>query len=140
MSPILHIGPDVPETAQHGMLLVGPMISVIFKDPISGRTSPPIDALVDTGSSITCLDEGFVAMLMIDGGKPSSMKVPLGQDQVVFEYELELLVSSIDETTRLKVLSAKLINQGIGALLGRDFLKDKVMIYNGRDGNVTICR
>jgi aspartyl protease len=117
------------------------MVTARFKLPNSDLATEPLFALIDTGASTTVLDEALAfALVPKSNWRATEVKDPIVGTRTTHELELELCVPQIDETTTLTVITGPLVAQGIHALLGRDFLADKVLIYDGRAGTVTLCR
>lgn len=139
MTPIVHIGPRVVESASNRMRTAGPLIVVRFRMPESDLVTPPCIALVDTGATTTCLDEHLAEAFGESYGEVAEVDTPQGSIAGRL-MNLDLTVPQLDQTTRLRVLSRDLYQQGIHALLGRDFLADKVLIYDGKRGTVMLCR
>ncbi len=115
----------------------------------AGATAPqpvPIQALVDTGASHTCVDPTILAVLGLTPTGTAPVHTPTtGQTpQQVNQYDVGLLIPGADVghpplvRNPLPVLESALTVQGIQALIGRDVLSDCVMIYNGATGLFTL--
>lgn len=140
MAPVHHIGPKIEADAGAGMLKHGPAVVVQIKNPASGRASIPLLAVIDTGASISAIDTVLAAALFDEGeGKVTSAMLATGTLETR-ELCAEFTVPQIDTVQTLTMITMPLAQQGIQVLLGRDFLADKVMIYDGKTGRVTLCR
>lgn len=103
-----------------------------------------IRALVDTGASCTCIDPNVLSALGLSptGSSPvhtpSTGGVAINIDQydvglILFTQTLSLTIGS------LAVIATKLEIQGIQALIGRDVLKQCLLIYDGQLGVFTLA-
>jgi hypothetical protein len=103
------------------------------------KTSDQVLALIDTGASISIVRRGFADQLgahavdttMIYGihdtrGKPSPV------------YQLRYRVESLQEAQFARFVGVDLV-PSIPVVLGREFLADKIMVYDGKVGRVTLA-
>jgi len=103
--------------------------------PVSG------EALVDTGASISCVDETVVQGLGINPvgiaqvGTPSTASTSQLQYPVLFQFPGTTLPS----IEIAHALGSVLRPQGLLALIGRDILSSFVFVYNGLGGFVTLA-
>jgi predicted aspartyl protease len=97
--------------------------------------------LIDTGASQTCVDLDVIRSLGLEPvdeialSTPSQVDVPTSLFAVSISFPqttIQLYASSIE------VAGVILAPQGIIALLGRDFLRGTLFIYNGPGGFFTI--
>lgn len=102
----------------------------------------PIRALIDTGSSITCIDSSVLQALILTPAGNTQINTPsTGSNPVNADlYDIGLLIPP-GATTQiplligtLPVICAKLVSQGFQALIGRDVLAQCVFSYNGSFG------
>jgi aspartyl protease len=100
----------------------------------------PIDALLDTGASCTCVDRSVLEQLSltptgsVSVATPSTETTPELKDQ----YDVALIIPDggaplILETIPV-VASSLFALQGFHALIGRDILNECVFVYAGRGG------
>ena len=95
------------------------------------------DALIDTGASHTCLDQRVandLGLAMFGTGRMTSashadIEVPLFVGKIV----LPNITVNVEGA-----VGARLEEQGLIALIGRDVLQNAVLVYNGVDGSVTL--
>lgn len=103
--------------------------------PISGK------ALVDTGASISAVDVSVLERL---GTQPIGcvrIHTPQGTDlQEIYPAKMLFPGSKLGGVQSLTVVGNPAIaGQGLLALIGRDILKNWLLVYNGASGNVTIA-
>jgi len=94
--------------------------------------------LVDTGASSTCVDPSFLQAIGVPPSGTVDMRTPSTGDGVhsCYQYDIQLAISSADSAfpplyiSLLPVMGTSLLNQGIGGLLGRDVLRDCLLVSN----------
>lgn len=97
-------------------------------------------ALIDTGASISGIDEAHALALGLIPMSSTSVSTPNGVAmQNLYAVKLEFPGTPLPAVPFLMVTGSQLKNQGIDVLLGRDYLGDKVLIYNGPMRLYTIC-
>ena len=101
--------------------------------PVSGF------GLIDTGASVTCIDDDLAKKLglpVIDQMKMYSAS-HAGTTQNV--YPIQMVISGLNFTLNVpRAMGASLAALGIVALIGRDALQMCTLFYNGLNGEVTI--
>ena len=96
-------------------------------------------ALIDTGASVTCVDDTLAQQL----GLPAIDVVQMmsashaATQQNVYPIEIEIVGSAIRINVP-RAIGAALAAQGIVALIGRDFLQHCTLFYNGITGAITL--
>lgn len=127
-------------------------VSLARRDALmtAGREIPagaPIRALVDSGASSSCVDPGILASLgltptgSVTVHTPSTGSAPHTAEQ----YDVSIIVPGTGShhsplvIPAVPVLSAHLALQGIDALIGRDILRDCILIYSGSLGQFTLA-
>ena len=97
------------------------------------------EALVDTGSSVTCIDSGIATALNLPVVDRYDVAVPLGRGELNV-YSAHVYLPELSATFSGHVLGAHLTagQQPHFALIGRDFLRQFRMVYDGRTGDVTL--
>jgi hypothetical protein len=103
---------------------------------------PPISgtALIDTGASISGIDDSYAQQLGLIPVSSAQVSTPSGTTtQNVYAVKLEFPGTGLPPVPFLMVLGNEVKNQGIDVLIGRDYLGDKVLIYNGPMMLYTIC-
>ncbi|MFZ4500519.1 MAG: retroviral-like aspartic protease family protein [Minisyncoccia bacterium] len=105
--------------------------------PIAGIKD--VQALVDTGASVSCID----ALLATELGLPIVDRVPIGGvggRHMVNMYLAQIHVPSLNFTIYGSFAGVNLVEGGQvhKALIGRTFLENFTMTYEGKTGTVTI--
>lgn len=131
-----------------GLQLVGPIIPATLHMLDAHRTkaeaSPPApvagNVLIDTGASTTCLDAGAAqraGLPIVGNGKMNSAT---HDNHAVPLFAGMLRLTNFGDLPVENAMGANLGNQGIIALLGRDVLRNCILVYNGIGGSVTLAR
>ena len=96
-------------------------------------------ALIDTGASITAVDEGVVASLGIQPIGQMKLSTP-SQSRSSWLYAARLTCSAVamPPLEVLDIVGCSLQPQGFIALLGRNFLRNVVLVYDGPGGFFTL--
>ena len=136
-------GSDGSQALQH----VGPTtVAHVFLDTnyVPGESESPdmsggkrVEALIDTGAALSCIDERLANSLNLPKMGPANV-AGVGGSQ---ELELRLVQIYLPEFERLKYASLVAVKLAEGGqrhevLLGREFLMDYRMLYDGRSGVV----
>jgi predicted aspartyl protease len=103
-------------------------------EPVAGR------AIIDTGASVTCIDNDVAAKL----GLPAIDRVTMtsaSHDAIEQNvYPLQIQVVGLPFQINVpRAMGANLAPQGIVALIGRDFLQHCTLFYNGLTGSITLA-
>lgn len=101
--------------------------------PIAGM------ALIDTGASVTCVDESLAQQLQLPAIDVVQMMSAshAATQQNVYPVEIEIVGAAIRISVP-RAIGASLAPQGIIALIGRDFLQHCTLFYNGVTGAITL--
>jgi len=96
-------------------------------------------ALIDTGASITAVDEEVVASLGIQPIGQMKLSTP-SQSRPAWLYAARLTCSAVavPVVEILDIVGCTLQPQGFIALLGRNFLRKVVLVYDGPGGFFTL--
>ena len=143
-------GTKAPGDPRLGLAMQGPVVQVIVGLASSlttqlvqqGHSVPnPISGLglIDTGASTTCIDDATAQEMrlpvidVVHMISASHVSTPAN----VYPIQLQLVGTPIRiEVSR--VMGARLKEQGLIALIGRDFLANCTLFYNGFAGSLTI--
>lgn len=97
-------------------------------------------ALVDTGASITCVEENVLTALKLPTVGISQVLTSGGKVyQNTYPVEISFPQANLPKITFNRVLGGQLKEQGIIALIGRDVLQHFILIYNGPGGFVSLA-
>jgi len=96
-------------------------------------------ALIDTGASITCVDEGVAQELGLPAIDVVSMySASHGRTQQNV-YPVQILLPQFGVSVQApRAMGAALAGQGLLVLIGRDVLQRCTLFYNGPLGQVTL--
>lgn len=143
----------LPLDAANGPVLTAFVgVSLARRDALmsAGREVPAgaaIRALIDTGASSSCVDRGVLASLGLTPTTSVTVHTPsTGEDpHTADQYDVSIIVPGTGSQhaplviPAVAVLSAILKQQGIDAIIGRDILRDCILIYNGSLGLFTMA-
>lgn len=112
--------------------------------------SPPNAAtgtfLIDTGASGTCVDTTLIAALGLQPTGRVGISTPstAGQPHFCDQFDISMFIPSSIPTAgylinAVPVIATDLKAQGLDGLIGRDVLKDCILIYNGPAALFTIA-
>ena len=96
--------------------------------------------VVDTGASLTGVDLGVAQALGLPPFTTAVVCTPTGtEERSVYVVRLEFPGSGLPTRDPARVLGVDLEPLGLAALIGRDFLRELVMVYDGTAGTVTLA-
>ena len=115
----------------------------------AGENVPQVvstQGLVDTGASITCVDQSIISSLGVIKHGEMNVLTPSTQDEHVImdQYDIALVIPSIQGESPhiipvLPVVESTLVKQGFHALIGRDVLSKCMLVYNGQRNQFTLA-
>ncbi len=126
----IRIGISIPRLGQMQRL------KIATPDPVECRL------LIDTGASGTCLDGWIFQNLGLEPSGIANIQTPstsAGKPHVCNEYDVSVTIAHDGLHcifTAIPVIESSFTHHGIDGLLGRDILKDCLLVYNG---NLGIC-
>jgi len=160
--PVINISYSSTERPQYdprALMILGPQISVDILPPLVvekwAKTSKSevgravnLKALIDTGASVTGIDEGVLDQLGYPPIGVSSLATPSGTSQTGV-YMVRLVIPSQRDPgfppnipriviDNVRVIAVKLGKQPYKVLLGRDVLSRMVLVYNGPQALITL--
>lgn len=127
--PIIEVSVGIEQSAGAGLLQSGQQLPT----PRTGW------ALIDTGASITCVDDKAARELglpVIDVAKMTSA-THTEVEQNVYPIQITIVGSALQFNVA-RAMGAALEPQGIIALIGRDVLSVCTLFYNGLTGQITL--
>ena len=157
---IIYNTPERPHFDPRALALLGPQISVDVLPPAvveswaratgaEVRQAYNLAALIDTGASVTGIDEGVLGQLGYPPVNVASLSTPSGTVQTGV-YMVRLVIPS-QRDPRFPANVPRIVIDGVMAvavrlgglqykvLLGRDVLSSIVMVYNGPQALVTLA-
>jgi hypothetical protein len=145
-------GQQVPQPWPQALAVAGPVLNVLIEIPDvlaqsfnNNKQSIPTPvsgiALIDTGASITSFDESAVRSLGLNPNGTALVGTAGGQrTQSTFAARFSFPGTAISSFEHPRVLECDLSGQTVMrsqpviALIGRDFLANCVLVYNGSAG------
>ena len=140
---------DVPGPV--AMQMLGPrlLVTVSLAQPVAaqmtanGQTVPqPIvgQALIDTGASVTCIDEDIAKKLGIQPVDVAKMHSASHKDVEVGVYPIHFDIAGMNVGMDVpKAMGAQLQSQGLIMLIGRDVLQHCSLTYHGFIGEFVLA-
>jgi len=102
--------------------------------PIAGK------ALMDTGASITAVDDSIITSLGVQPVGVTTVHTPSGSaQQNQYPARFNFPGSGLPQLNVHQTIGSILRPQGIIALIGRDALSNVVLVYNGPGGFITLA-
>lgn len=139
---------SLAESREH-LRLFGPQIHVailppshmLAQLPASEHRSVTGTALVDTGASMTTIDESALKTLGVAPVNMTTVATPSGTAfQLLYPAELSFPGTVLPKSVFAEVLgSPHLMTQGLIALIGRDVISEGLLVYNGISGSFTLA-
>lgn len=94
--------------------------------------------MIDTGASSTIIKQGIAQDLGLLPKGQTEAHNPAGQS-THYTYDVDLLLPENIQIPNLLVCEASLGGQDIDGLIGRDVLQYGVLLYNGKENQVTFA-
>jgi len=129
----------------------GPLIAVEVHVPqplatlLSQQGKPvpkpvPGSALIDTGASITAVDDSVITSLGVQPVGVTTVHTPSGSaQQNQYPVRFTFPGTNLPELSGTQAIGSVLLPQGIVALIGRDALRSLILVYNGPAGMITLA-
>jgi predicted aspartyl protease len=132
-------------------MVAGPRLNVEVHvpEPLSillsqqGKPIPkpiPGEALIDTGASITAVDDSVITSLGVQPVGVTTVHTPSGSAQQN-QYPVRFVFpgSGLPDLVIAQAIGSVLLPQGTIALIGREALASIILVYNGRAGMFTLA-
>lgn len=130
MGPQLDVEVHVPQALEDLFSQQGKPVP----KPIAGK------ALIDTGASITAVDDSIIISLGVQPVGVTAVHTPSGSvQQNQYPVRFSFPGSGLPGLSVHQAIGSILLPQGIVALIGRDALSSVVLVYNGPGGFVTLA-
>lgn len=101
----------------------------------------PCHLLIDTGASNTCIDPEKIKLLKLTPSGNTPVHTPSTTPDKMHncnQYDVGIIIPDFWHFHAVPILESSLSHQGIDGLLGRDILKECILIYNGILGSYTL--
>ena len=125
--------PIAGKTPSGALVYSGASVPIIIRSLFGHQIS--VNALIDTGSELTCVDENLIGTWQLN---PIDFQTVPGSQSLAPVYALELEIPALSIRALIGVASRNL--QDPAALLGRAQLSDCVLVYDGPQGRVQLRR
>lgn len=113
--------------------------SQVRRDPSSSKIES-VSALIDTGASVSCIDSELAKALDLVPVDIATISGAGGAKQhLVYLASIVIPQLEIVQYGKFTGVELKTGGQSHGVLLGRGFLKNVIMIYDGTRGQVTVA-
>ena len=131
--------------AAHGLLLA---VEISIPEALAaaltrqGKTLPPVAggaALVDTGASCCAVEESLLAQLGLQPVRPVNVSSPNGSRLQNLYFAKLIFPGSPIPPLELEVIGVQMGQGRMLALIGRDFLRQCLLVYNGPAGNCSLA-
>jgi predicted aspartyl protease len=97
-------------------------------------------ALIDTGASITAVDDSTITSLGVQPIGVTMVHTPSGSaQQNLYPVRFVFPGSGLPELSATQAIGSVLLPQGIVALIGRTALSSVILVYNGPVGMITLA-
>lgn len=97
-----------------------------------------VKSLIDTGASSCVIQEDIPKKLDLQPVGEVKMTTPSCADTSCFKYFMRMVIPSTGLIYEGTFIAAPLKNQPISCLIGRDVLKDSILIYLGKKNQFTL--
>lgn len=131
-------------TLQHPQItLSGPVLPVTLIKPgtqlsTNSSSCQAIPVLIDTGASHSFILQGIPAQLGLNHKGTIMINGPTMANLQCNQYDIEIIFPN-NQNIIIRVVEVPVITPApIQCVLGRDFLKDSIFIYNGKENFFTL--
>lgn len=108
----------------------GPVIDIQLAEP--GRTtSEPLQAIIDTGASVICVDSRVPKRLGLVSVDRKLMQMADGREVSATSYLARMVVDDLDVDGLVEVYGVPMAQPSNRVLIGRSFLRNYIITYNG---------
>ncbi len=126
--PVLQVSVGLEQTMAKALAQQGKAVPAM----ISGL------ALIDTGASVSCIDETVAKNLKLPVVDVAKMTSASHSSHPCNLYPMQILLPAGVGFASPRAMGANLAVQGLVAIVGRDILQVCTLFYNGNAGQVTL--
>ena len=111
--------------------VTGPVIDVGLGSPGRQGASEPLQAIIDTGASVICVDARVTKRLGLSSVNRKLMQMADGSEVIATSYLARLTIEDLDFNELVEVYGLPMPQPSRRVLLGRAFLRSYIITYNG---------
>lgn len=111
----------------------GPLIEVRIGSPAAGGATETLEAIIDTGASVICMDARVPKRLGLTPVNRKPMQMADGSSVEATSYMGRLRISGLGFDELVEVYGVPMQYPSQRVLLGRSFLRGYIVSYNGRE-------
>jgi predicted aspartyl protease len=120
-------------------IIVLPSINFLKVNNIQNPEFIQIPAMIDTGASCSVIQSELLKIIGISPIGLTSINTPSSENVPCNKYDVQLMLPNHSGLSHsIVVIEAPLKGQNIKFLIGRDVLKNGILIYNGYDNSFTL--
>jgi hypothetical protein len=145
MACLFSTSPNIAAFGPRITVLIRPSLALLksLTDPVEiAKYSKVFSAtmLIDTGASCSAIDVAIAPFLGLTNHGTSKIQTPSGEkDHLTFDIDLNFTTHNY-AINNLRVVEADLkTKQGIDGLIGRDVLKNALLVYQGWANQYTLA-
>lgn len=111
--------------------VTGPFLDLTLRGTGSSALSVEVLGVVDTGASVICLDQRIAKQLGLTAVNRRQMEVADGTQIEATTYMAEMDIPQLEFCELVEVFGVPMTYRSNRVLLGRSFLKNYIVTYNG---------
>ncbi len=112
----------------------GPIIDITLHGADPAIPAETLEGIVDTGASVICLDKRVAIRLGLTAVNRKPMEVADGTLVEATIYMAEMKIPGLGFSDWVEVFALPMTRPSQRVLLGRSFLKNYIVTYNGPEG------
>lgn len=112
----------------------GPIIEISLHGADPKILEETLDGIIDTGASVICLDKRIAIRLGLTAVNRKLMEVADGSQVEATVYMAEMAIAGLGFKDWVEVYALPMTRPSQRVLLGRSFLKNYLVTYNGPEG------
>ena len=127
---------------------IGAVVEVVLMPPLSFLQATGIKqteakatkvlAMIDTGATCTVIRKDIAASLGLSPCGTTLINTPSSANVTCYQFNISMVFPNNLNLTSIVVTEAPLQGQHIQCLIGRDVLKNTILIYTGYDNSFTL--
>jgi predicted aspartyl protease len=113
--------------------VTGPLIEITLHGSSASAPTESLEGIIDTGASVICLDSRVANRLGLVAINRQAMQVADGSEIIASIYMAEMSIAGLGFKEWVEVYALPMARPSARVLLGRSFLKNYLVTYNGRE-------